>query len=60
MITKSQGSGIKLKKERKTHENAITTSYKQGIPREMASIKFKRIMKLLLKEMVKLKRTPTT
>ena len=53
-----QGAGIKLKKERKTHENAITTSYKQGIPREMASIKFKRSMKLLLKDMAGLKKGP--
>ena len=32
----------------------------KGVPREMASIKFKRSMKLLLKDMVELKRDSHT
>ena len=56
VITQCQGAGIKLKKARKTHENAITTQYIQGSPRGKANIKFKRSMQLLLKDMAGLKR----
>ena len=60
LISQSQGAEIKLKKERKTHENAITTQYIQGSPRGKANIKFKRSMQLLLKDMVGLKRDSHT
>ena len=59
MIIKFREVGnIRLNKESKTHDNAITTSHIQGSPREMASIKFKRSMKLLLRDMTGLKGTP--
>ena len=45
-------AGIRLKKESKTHDNAITTWHIQGSPKEKASIKVKKSMKLLLKVMV--------
>ena len=58
LIIKVREANARLKKESKTHDNAITTSHIQGSPREMASIKFKRSMKLLLKDMVGLKGLP--
>ena len=46
-----RGADIKLNKAGKAHDNAFTTRHIQGSPRETASIKFKRSMKLLLKDM---------
>ena len=60
LIIKVKEASINLNKEIKTHDNAITTWHIQGSLRGMASIKFKRSMKLLLKDMAGLKRTPTT
>ena len=40
LITQSQGVGRKLKKARKTHENAITTRYIQGSPKGNGQHKF--------------------
>ena len=51
LIIKVNEVGIRLNKERKTHDNAITTRHIQGSPREKANIKVKRNMKLLLKVM---------
>ena len=56
MITESQGADIKLKKARKMHEMQLQLDIYKGVLREMASIKFKRTMKLLLKDMARLKR----
>ena len=51
LITRVREADIRLKKAIKSHDNAITTLHIQGILGEMASIKFKRSMKLLLKDM---------
>ena len=51
LIIKVREAGVRLNKARKTHDNAITTLHIQGSPGEMANIKVKRGMKLLLKFM---------
>ena len=51
LIIKVREVSVRLNKERKTHDNAITTWHIQGSPGEMAIIKVKRSMKLLLKVM---------
>ena len=56
LITLKQGADIKLNKEIKTHEMQLQLDIYKGVPREMANIKFKRTMKLLLKDMAGLKR----
>ena len=58
LIIKVKEVSIRLNKEIKTHDNAITTRHIQGSPRGMAGIKFKRSMNLFIKDMVGLKGTP--
>ena len=55
-IIKVREASIRLNKERKTHEMQLQLDIYKGVPREMASINFKRSMKLLLKDMEGLKR----
>ena len=58
LIIKVREANVRFNKESKTYDNAITTWHIQGSPGEMTSIKFKRSMKLLLKDMAGLKETP--
>ena len=58
LIIEIQGIGIKLKKVRKTFEMKLQLDVYKGFLREMATIKFKRSMKHLLKDMVRLKGLP--
>ena len=58
LIIKVREADVRLNKEIKTHDNAITTRHIQGSPGGMASIKLKRSMKRFLKDMEGLKGTP--
>ena len=51
LITLKQGDDVKLNKTRKTHEMKLQLDIKRESLWKMASIKFKRDMRLLLKDM---------
>ena len=57
LINRSQGADVKLKKAIKNHEMQLQLDIYKGVPME---IKFKRSMKLLLKDMAGLKRDSHT
>ena len=56
LITQSQGADIKLKKARKMHEMQLQLDIYKGVPMGKSNINFKRSMKLLLKDMARLRR----
>ena len=60
MITQSQGARINLKKERKTHENEITTQYIQESPERNGQHKVQEEYEALVQRHGGTKMTPTT